>query len=234
MNDQERLNNMISRCLWEPAGDPDDGDLASAADAYILLKQKGLEVDGEDSVVRTLRRDNVYDEDFLASMDNPPPIVEEPEEIENQDALEREAVDLVAKASVIEITFFTDPSHDPPVAESAQDLLEIFERKKVHIQQYYEGQQVEIAYSLAMASMFDGQVIDLRNMDPQNQANYRYAVECWREHLLKFGLAQRADEFEKLIRQYAENPSEENRQACVDMICENCRVDQETAKAVIP
>lgn len=157
-----------------------------------------------------------------------------PQPIDNQEALEREAVDLVAKASVIEIAFFVDPSHDPTIAESPQDLLEIFERKKVHIQQYYEGQEVEIAYSLAMASSFGGQTLDLRNMDSQDQGNYRHAVDHWRNHLKSFKLTERADEFEKLIRKYAEDPSAENRQACVDMVSENCRVDEETAKTIVP
>ena len=80
MTKQERLNVIISRSLWEPSGDPDDTDLAAAADAYILLKEEGLEVEGEDSVVRVLRRDNVYEDDFLSEMDNPPEITEEDDE----------------------------------------------------------------------------------------------------------------------------------------------------------
>ena len=154
--------------------------------------------------------------------------------IDNQEALEREAVDLVAKASVIEPSFFTDPSHDPPIAASPKDLLEIFERKKLHIQQYYEGQEVEIAYSLAMASSFNGAVIDLRSMGEQDQANYRYAVNFWRAHLGKFDLTKRADQFEQLIKQYVEQPSAKNRQACVDMICEHCRIDTDTAREIVP
>jgi len=157
-----------------------------------------------------------------------------PQTIDNQEALEREAVDLVNKASVIEITFFTDSSHEPPVADSPQDLLEIFERKKRHVEQYYEGQEVEIAYSLAMASQFGGEIVDLRNMEPQGQANYRYAVDFWRKHLLKFELTRRADRFEEVIRKYAEDSNETNHQECLDMICTNCAVDQETAKAVVP
>jgi len=157
-----------------------------------------------------------------------------PQQIENIESLEREVVNLVANASVIDIAFFTDPSHDPPMAGSPQDLLKIFERKKLHIQQYYEGQEVEIAYSLAMASMFDGSVIDLRDLDSQGEANYRHAVSFWKNHLLKFNLKKRVGEYEELIRQYAQDPSEKNRQACLDMVCENCRVDIETAKAVVP
>jgi hypothetical protein len=242
MTEEERLNAIISRSLCELPGDPDDNDLQAAADAYILLKQKGLNVDGEHLVVRQLRRDNVYEDDFLSEMNDPPEIVEEDDkvdeiviqQIDNLEALEKEAVDLVSKASVIDIVFFTDPSHEPPVADSCEDLLEIFGRKKLHIQQYYEGQEIEIAYSLAMASMFNGATIDLRNMSPQDKTNYRYAVDFWKKHLLKFDLMKRADSFEKLIKQYAENPSEENRQVCLDMICENCCVDLETAQAIVP
>lgn len=82
MSEQERLNAIISRSLWEPGGDPNDDQLSAAADAYILLKEKGLEVDGEDSVVRQLRRDNVYEDDFLSEMENPPEIIEEEEDDE--------------------------------------------------------------------------------------------------------------------------------------------------------
>ena len=68
INEEKVLNNIISRSLWEPSGDPNDEQLESAADAFIFLKSRGLKVEGEQSVINVLRKDNVYDRDFLADV----------------------------------------------------------------------------------------------------------------------------------------------------------------------
>lgn len=77
---EARLNDTIARCLWEPGGDPDDPLLATAADAYKILKEKGLKVRSEESVVRCLRGENIEEEDYLADMDQPPAVTPTPKE----------------------------------------------------------------------------------------------------------------------------------------------------------
>lgn len=65
-NLQKTLNTIISNSLWAPRGDPVFEQLASAAEAYKMLKQNKLKVDGEEDVIRTLTKDNLYNEDFLS------------------------------------------------------------------------------------------------------------------------------------------------------------------------
>lgn len=72
-----RLNRTITRNLWAPSGDPDEDNLLAATDAYKELKAKGLPIKSEQEVVNTLRRDNVYDSDFLRDMPGAPPMTEE-------------------------------------------------------------------------------------------------------------------------------------------------------------
>jgi hypothetical protein len=58
---QESLNYLIGKCVaaaeWE--------NLSAAADAFHLLKSEGLTVENEDDVVRLLRGENEFKEDFL-------------------------------------------------------------------------------------------------------------------------------------------------------------------------
>lgn len=85
---QVRMNNIISENLWAPRGDPYDPMLTAAADAYKVLKERGLTVNSEQEVVNTLRRDNIEEVDYLkdvpgalAATENPPePGSETPEE----------------------------------------------------------------------------------------------------------------------------------------------------------
>lgn len=66
VNIGNHLNAIIRHCLFEPRGDPDWSQCAAAARAFLCLKSLGLPVDSEADVDKTLRKENVSEEDFLA------------------------------------------------------------------------------------------------------------------------------------------------------------------------
>jgi hypothetical protein len=55
MDYAKHLNKVISESLWAPSGDPNDGEMRNAADAFLALKKLGLKVKGERDVLSTLR-----------------------------------------------------------------------------------------------------------------------------------------------------------------------------------
>jgi hypothetical protein len=65
---EKELNKIISRCLWEPSGDPDRPLLKRAACAFMLLKIHNLRitVDPHAEAEEVLRGQNCEGEDFLA------------------------------------------------------------------------------------------------------------------------------------------------------------------------
>lgn len=65
----ELLNTVIPSSLFGPCGDPTEPNLRAAANAFVALRELGLPIKFKDEVERTLRTDNICDEDFLAPHD---------------------------------------------------------------------------------------------------------------------------------------------------------------------
>lgn len=158
----------------------------------------------------------------------------EPQNIDNEESLKEEAKSLVERACIIPVEFFSDPHHDPPIAKTPLDLVEIFDDKKKNMADYFYGQITEIAYHLAMYSSFNGKTIDLRNMTEQDKINYRYAINYWKEYLYEFKLEEIPGMFEKAILAKLEDKSTEAHQACIDLVCKFCGVEEYVARAMIP
>ena len=69
INEAYALNEIISNWLYSPQGDPEDCNYAAAAIAYVLLKEKGLEVEAEEDLLKTLKGENIYKADFSKEPD---------------------------------------------------------------------------------------------------------------------------------------------------------------------
>lgn len=154
--------------------------------------------------------------------------------MENEKELEGRAATLVEEVRLIPIDFLVDPHHEPPVAKTPKDLVEIFQRKKRHLADYYKGKLSEIAYRLAMDSSFGSKTIDLRNMDPQDAANYGHALDHWRNHLDKFQLEEIPEKLEEAIARHSREKSPESHEACLGIVRDICQVDEATARVLVP
>lgn len=157
-----------------------------------------------------------------------------PHTMDNQKDLEERANTLAEEARHFSAEFLVDPHHDPVIAKTPLDLVEIFGRKKKHMVDYYVGKVSEISYLLAMESSFDGKPVDLRSMESQDQVNYRYALDYWKKYLVRFGLEDIPDLFEKAIARHNEENGPESYAACLNLVCDYCNLDDEMAKTLIP
>jgi hypothetical protein len=62
---QGLLNRIIDTSLYGPGGDPDEHNLRAAACAFLVLKELNLKIRSETEVEKTLRSDNIYEDDAL-------------------------------------------------------------------------------------------------------------------------------------------------------------------------